>query len=157
VLRVRQPLPPTSRRVVKTFERRIEASVEAVWSIISDPYAMVRTDPHTRVVSTHGGAGEAGSGYTVVSHGLSMERVVVESVVGELFVIRQVFKNKTERHECPEQRGELRRDGDATLLTWTLSEPVLPGLVRPVAYLTTRFGVPRWLSRLEREAKHASL
>jgi hypothetical protein len=140
-----------------TFERRIEASVEAVWSIISDPHAMVRTDPHTRVVSTHGVAGEVGSGYTVVSHGLRMERVVIESVVGELFVVRQLFKNKTEHHECPEQRGELRRDGDATLLMWTLSEPPLPRLVQRASNLITRFGVPRWLSRLESQAKNASL
>jgi hypothetical protein len=147
VLRYRSGQQP-DQWVVTTFGRRIEASTDAVWAVISDPYAMVKTDPHVQVVSTYGVPGEVGSRYRVKGHGLTMEREIVEAVAGERLAFRQVYKDG---RPGPEQRGDLRRDGDATVLTWTVTEPPLPWGLSRVSALTIRFGVPRWLSRLERQ------
>jgi uncharacterized protein YndB with AHSA1/START domain len=135
-----------------TWDRHIEATPEAVWSVIADPHAMVAMQRHTRVISTEGEPGEVGSRYRAVSRFTpgTMEAVVAEAVVGRRLVVQQIFP-PTGVVICIET-ADLRREGEGTLLTWTYTQPQeAHPLLHRAAALGPRLMMPRLLSKLERE------
>ncbi|WP_459984224.1 SRPBCC family protein [Nocardioides sp. AN3] len=135
---------------VMTFERRIPANAEAVWAVMADPHAMTRTDRSARLVSTSGGPGEVGSRYSVAVLGVTMERVVTEAVTGSRLVLQKL--SPADGRVLTEWRADLRDDGDATVLSWTVIEAPPPLQLNRMSAHVARFEVPRWLAKVEQEA-----
>ncbi|MCW2857105.1 MAG: hypothetical protein JWR52_2720 [Marmoricola sp.] len=113
-----------SKPPVIVCERRIQAPVDAIWSVIVDPRSEAFKSRRSTIVETHGRLGEVGYRCTIGHSGgrRKIEFEVTESVVGERFVMLVRHRDGS----VGQERTELQVDGDEVVLTLTYVSPPLP-------------------------------
>ena len=80
----------TMKPVKTEAERRIAASVDQVWSVITDPYALEGLDPKVRVVATQGTPGELDFLYKLERSGKSVVTQVIDAVPGQRLTLGKI-------------------------------------------------------------------
>ena len=138
-------------KVFVTRERRISATPDAVWHVISTPEMHERLDTRCRLESTTGG-GEVGSECVLlVRAGLARARlryVVTEAIP----VTRWVAEIDRGGKEAGVQQAELVRDEAAgTFLRWTVTVPTRR-LTRGLVTSSCERELEKWLAAVDREA-----
>lgn len=134
--------------VSTTFERRIAATPEAVWEVMSDPAWQERLESRFRLESTTGESGTVGSSYDGVVRRRRFRTVVIVAEPWVRFGVEAWVRSA----RVGEQHGELLRDGTDIVLRWTVVART-PRLLRGVVAASARREVPRWLDNVAREAE----
>lgn len=133
-------------------ERQIDASSDAVWSVVSDPAMHERLDPRCRLESTSGDAGQVGSEYVLVVKAGRFTKVRLRYVVVESEPNSRLVANVSRSgRQQGEQRAELSPDGLGTNLRWTVSVSV-PSFTARLAARASERQLTEWLAAVEREA-----
>ena len=138
--------------VVVVRERAIVAPVAAVWSVIADPAVLARLDPRLCLVSAEGEPGAVGSTYALAMRAGAWTRVTTTTLVTDAEpAVRIVSESSFRGRVLGEQRGDLRTQGDAVVLRWTVTQ--WPNrLLRSAAVRTAERELPLWLEAVERAA-----
>ena len=130
----------------------VEAPIDVVWSVITEPAVVPVLDPRLTLVSTTGAAGTSGSGYVLrMSRGsqtLDMTYAVVEATPKTSLSLTV----RMGRREPSMQSASLEPHPYGVVLTWTTRMPVPWGL----AALGRRFmrrEMGEWLNAIAAEAE----
>lgn len=129
---------------------RIDASADAVWTVLTDPAFVERLEPRARLISSEGAPGKPGARTRVRLLGVVMDQVVVEAVVGEQLIF--AGQSASDGRQTAEQRADLRQDGGSVVLTWTVTQGRAPAVVRWLSATMCRFALRKWLARVRHES-----
>lgn len=133
-----------------TQERRISATPNAVWYVVSTPEMHERLDSRCHLESTTGG-GDVGSEYVlVVRAGLARARLryVVREAIPEAVWVAEVDRGGK---EAGVQHAQLVPEEAGTLLRWTVTLPT-GRLTRRLVTASCERELEKWLAAVDHEA-----
>lgn len=128
-------------------EVQIDATPEAVWTVLATPQLQPILEPSARLIEEAGDTGMLGSTYDLKIHGRRLQYRVEGSEFGKTYAVSIAVGGRP----VSAQVGTIRPDGAGCSLTWTVQTEV-PLLLRPLARATCNKELPRWLSAVARRA-----
>lgn len=131
-------------------ERRMQASPSSVWRVLTDPDLLQRVDPRFPLVSVDGPPATVGSRHSIKMFGVVLERTILALEPEKSITMGH---RSAAGRNLGTQRGHLRNDDGQTVLRWVVTQRPGPKAGRIASAVICRLALPRWLKRVEREAR----